>query len=158
MDSLAAAEAMEVDTAVYPPSFCGWRQLLAVSVITEVSVVLVAVGRGGLPGWQWFGLATLYAFLGMLAAPSASNVPRRTRSASVGESWAYFLRCSGLSLGTLRKLEEGNLGSTRLGTLVAVSHALGLTPTDVIPGLGRAPPRRGTWFLGFADGRLASPH
>ena len=56
-----ALETMEVDTEVYPPSFCGWRQLLAVGVITEVSVVLVAVGRGGLPGWQWFGMATLYA-------------------------------------------------------------------------------------------------
>ena len=61
MVSLAAADTMEQDTAVYPPSFCGWRQLLAVSVITEVSVVLVAVGRGGVPGWQWFGLTTLYA-------------------------------------------------------------------------------------------------
>jgi two-component system sensor histidine kinase AlgZ len=57
----SALETMEVDTEVYPPSFCGWRQLLAVSVITQVSVVLVAVGRGGLPGWQWFGMATLYA-------------------------------------------------------------------------------------------------
>jgi two-component system sensor histidine kinase AlgZ len=61
MVNLSAVEALEGDTAVYPPSFCGWRQLLAVVVITEVSVVLVAVGRGGLPGWQWFGMATLYA-------------------------------------------------------------------------------------------------
>jgi two-component system sensor histidine kinase AlgZ len=61
MVNLSAVEALEGDTAVYPPSFCGWRQLRAVVVITEVSVVLVAVGRGGLPGWQWFGMATLYA-------------------------------------------------------------------------------------------------
>jgi two-component system sensor histidine kinase AlgZ len=61
MVNLSAVEALEGDTAVYPPSFCGWRQLLAVVVITEVSVVLVAVGRGGPPGWQWFGMATLYA-------------------------------------------------------------------------------------------------
>lgn len=46
---------------VYPPSFCSWRQLLAVIVITEVSVVLVGLGRGGLPGWQWFGMASIYA-------------------------------------------------------------------------------------------------
>ena len=50
MANLEAVEALEVDTAVYPPSFCGWRQLLAVVVITEVSVVLVAIGRGGPPG------------------------------------------------------------------------------------------------------------
>jgi two-component system sensor histidine kinase AlgZ len=61
MTSLPVEETTEVDTGVYPPSFCEWRQLLAVSVITEVSVALVAVGRGGLPGWQWFGMATLYA-------------------------------------------------------------------------------------------------
>ena len=48
-------------TAVYPPSFCRWRQLLAVAVITEVSVVLVGLGRGGMPGWSWFGMASVYA-------------------------------------------------------------------------------------------------
>ena len=46
---------------VYPPSFCDWRLLLAVMVITEVSVVLVGLGLGGLPGWQWLALASLYA-------------------------------------------------------------------------------------------------
>lgn len=46
---------------VYPPSFCEARLLLAVAVITEVSVVLVGIGRGGLPGWEWLGLASVYA-------------------------------------------------------------------------------------------------
>jgi two-component system sensor histidine kinase AlgZ len=46
---------------VYPPSFCNWRLLLAVMVITEVSVVLLGLGRGGLPGWQWLGMASVYA-------------------------------------------------------------------------------------------------
>ena len=55
---------MELDprsTGVYPPSFCSWRLLLAVMVITQVSVLLLGVGRGGFPGWQWLGMATLYA-------------------------------------------------------------------------------------------------
>ena len=30
-------------------------------VITEVSVVLVGMGRGGFPGWQWLGMASVYA-------------------------------------------------------------------------------------------------
>ena len=30
-------------------------------VITEVSVVLVGIGRGGFPGWQWLGMASVYA-------------------------------------------------------------------------------------------------
>ncbi len=46
---------------VYPPSFCNWRLLLAVMVITELSVVLVGLGRGGLPGWQWLGMASIYS-------------------------------------------------------------------------------------------------
>lgn len=46
---------------VYPPSFCAWRLLFAVVVITEVSVVLLGMGRGGFPGWQWLSLTTLYA-------------------------------------------------------------------------------------------------
>ena len=46
---------------VYPPSFCNWRLLLTVVVITELSVVLVGLGRGGLPGWQWLGMATIYS-------------------------------------------------------------------------------------------------
>ena len=51
----------EQSGGVYPPSFCNWRLLLAVMVITEVSVVLVGLGRGGLPGWRWLGMASIYA-------------------------------------------------------------------------------------------------
>jgi len=32
-----------------------------VMVITEVSVVLVGMGRGGFPGWRWLGMASVYA-------------------------------------------------------------------------------------------------
>ena len=46
---------------IYPPSFCTWKLLVAVMVITEVSVVLVGMGRGGFPGWQWLGMASVYA-------------------------------------------------------------------------------------------------
>ena len=46
---------------IYPPSFCTWKLLLAVMVITEVSVVLVGMGQGGFPGWQWLGMASVYA-------------------------------------------------------------------------------------------------
>jgi two-component system sensor histidine kinase AlgZ len=54
-------EIQELPTGVYPPSFCNWRLLLAVMVITEVSVILAGLGRGGLPGWQWLGMASIYA-------------------------------------------------------------------------------------------------
>ena len=55
------ADEIDSAVAVHPPSFCKWRQLLAVVVITELSVVLVGVGRGGFPGWQWLGAASVYA-------------------------------------------------------------------------------------------------
>ncbi len=46
---------------VYPPSFCTIRLLFAVMVITEVAVVLLGMGRGGLPTWKWLGMASVYA-------------------------------------------------------------------------------------------------
>ncbi|MEJ8567269.1 sensor histidine kinase [Elongatibacter sediminis] len=46
---------------VYPPSFCGWRLLLAVMGITELAVLLVGFGKPGIPGLAWLGLASLYA-------------------------------------------------------------------------------------------------
>ncbi len=51
----------EQSPSLYPPSFCHWRMLLAVMVITEVSVVLVGLGRGGFPGWRWLGMASIHA-------------------------------------------------------------------------------------------------
>lgn len=60
------ASSLEMDlqdqaVGVYPPSFCNWRLLVAVMVITEVSIVLVGLGRGALLGWQWLAIASLYA-------------------------------------------------------------------------------------------------
>jgi two-component system sensor histidine kinase AlgZ len=54
-------ELQEQSVGVYPPSFCNWRLLLAVMIITELSVVLVGLGRSGLPGWQWLGMASVYS-------------------------------------------------------------------------------------------------
>ena len=60
------APSLEMDlqdqaVGVYPPSFCNWRLLVAVMVITEVSIVLVGLGRGALLSWQWLAIASLYA-------------------------------------------------------------------------------------------------
>jgi two-component system sensor histidine kinase AlgZ len=46
---------------VYPPSFCDWRLLLTVIVITELCVVLIGLGHGGLPGLKWLVMASVYA-------------------------------------------------------------------------------------------------
>jgi two-component system sensor histidine kinase AlgZ len=60
------AGTLEIDSqeplvGVYPPSFCNWRLLLTVMVITELSVVLVGLGRHGVPGWRWLGMASIYS-------------------------------------------------------------------------------------------------
>lgn len=56
------AQSLQQQTAgVYPPSFCSWRLLLVVMVITELSVVLVGLGKDGFAGWNWYGLTTVYA-------------------------------------------------------------------------------------------------
>jgi len=46
---------------VYPPSFCSWQLLLVVITITELSVVLIGLGKDGFAGWGWYGLVTVYA-------------------------------------------------------------------------------------------------
>ncbi len=54
-------ELQQQSAGVYPPSFCSWRLLLVVIVITELSVVLIGLGKDGFPGWRWVGLVTLYS-------------------------------------------------------------------------------------------------
>lgn len=46
---------------VYPPTFCTWRVLVAVMVITELAVFLIGIGKDEMPGWGWLSLASLYA-------------------------------------------------------------------------------------------------
>jgi two-component system sensor histidine kinase AlgZ len=46
---------------VYPPSFCRWRLLLAVMGVTQVSVLLIGIGRLQGFGLAWLGITTLYA-------------------------------------------------------------------------------------------------
>jgi len=58
----ALAQRMQQQTSgVYPPSFCSWRLLLVVGIITELSVILVGQGKDGFAGWRWYGLTTIYA-------------------------------------------------------------------------------------------------
>lgn len=81
----------EAKTGVYPPSFCNWRLLLAVMIITEVSVVLIGFGRGGLPGWKWLGLSTIY--VQWLALFCASGL-------CVTSNWTSRLTARGAWLGS----------------------------------------------------------
>ena len=46
---------------VYPPSFCTWRHLLAVALITELSVFLIGIGAERLFDWNWLLTVSIYA-------------------------------------------------------------------------------------------------
>ena len=55
------AKAAQVPVGVFPPSFCAWRHLLAVVLITELSVLLIGIGRGQLFDWGWLLATSLFA-------------------------------------------------------------------------------------------------
>jgi two-component system sensor histidine kinase AlgZ len=81
--------AAEVSVGIYPPSFCEWRLLVAVVVITEVSVMLVGIGRGGLPGWQWLGMASVYAqWMALFCAAGLCFSSGWTGRLSIRGAWA----------------------------------------------------------------------
>jgi len=78
----------EVSAGVYPPSFCNWRLLLAVIVITELSVVLVGLGREGLPGGQWLAVASIYSqWMALFCASGLCVASGWTGRLSVRGAW-----------------------------------------------------------------------
>jgi len=84
----AVQEPLENGAAVQLPSFCSWRQLLAVVVITEVSVILVGVGRGGFPDWSWMGIASVYAqWMALFCASGLCITSAWTGRLSVRGAW-----------------------------------------------------------------------
>ena len=75
---------------VYPPTFCGWRLLLAVMVITEVSVVLVGLGPGGFPGWRWLLTASIYTqWMALFCAAGLCVSSGWTRRFSTDGAWVF---------------------------------------------------------------------
>ncbi len=89
---------------IYPPSFCTWKVLVAVMVITEVSVVLVGMGRGGFPGWQWLGMASVYAqWMALFCASGVCVMSAWTgrlsaRGAWIGSWLIAVCACGGIQL------------------------------------------------------------
>ena len=61
MDESLEQELEGASAGVYPPSFCGWRLVVTVIVITELAVILVGLGKEGFAGWSWFGVVSIYA-------------------------------------------------------------------------------------------------
>jgi two-component system sensor histidine kinase AlgZ len=87
---MSTVESARDSAAVYPPSFCNWRLLLAVMVITEVSVILVGLGPGGYPGWRWLLFASLYAqWMALFCASGLCIISGWTGRFSSDGAWVF---------------------------------------------------------------------
>lgn len=76
---------------VYPPSFCRWKLLLAVMVVTQISVLLIGLGRLQGFGLAWLGITSLYAQV--LALVTAMGV-------CIARAWLARLSPRGAWLGS----------------------------------------------------------
>ena len=53
-------EATSVSRSVYPPSFCDWRLALSIMALTQLSVLLIGLGRLQGISWQWLSVTSTY--------------------------------------------------------------------------------------------------
>jgi len=82
-------------------------------------------------------------------APTAA--PLRRLRLSMGWRATEIAAAAHVTLGTVAKLESLNskvLAGVKLGTLVRVSQAVGVAPSELIPGLGSRPARRSPMLPG----------
>lgn len=90
MNILAEKDFGNHAAGVYPPTFCNWRLLLAVMVITEVSVVLVGLGPGGFPGWSWLMTASIYTqWMALFCASGLCIASGWTKRFSNDGAWIF---------------------------------------------------------------------
>jgi two-component system sensor histidine kinase AlgZ len=54
-------EVTKISRSVYPPSFCDWRMALGVMTVTQLSVLLIGLGRSQGITLQWLSVASAYA-------------------------------------------------------------------------------------------------
>ena len=60
MDGTQHMEVSHVSRGVYPPSFCNWRLVLEIAVVTQISVLLIGLGRYQGISWQWLSVTSAY--------------------------------------------------------------------------------------------------
>jgi two-component system sensor histidine kinase AlgZ len=61
MKTQSQNQTMRVQRNVYPPSFCRWQMLLTVVLVTQISVMLMAVGALRQLDFVWLGKVSIYA-------------------------------------------------------------------------------------------------
>ena len=119
METVSSKQNISVQGGVYPPLFCRWRLLLAVMAVTQVSVLLLAVGTLREFSPVWLGVTSLYAQA--LALVTVLGV-------CVGRSWLGRLSARGAWL-----------GSWIVAVVVALvfSYSIGIVGTVLGVGPGR---------------------
>lgn len=61
METVSYNPSMTPQRSVYPPSFCRWKMLLSVMVVTQVSVLLIGAGTLKEFSLVWLSVVSLYA-------------------------------------------------------------------------------------------------
>jgi two-component system sensor histidine kinase AlgZ len=89
-------EVTRVSRSVYPPSLCDWRLALGIMALTQLSVLLIGLGRLQGISWQWLSITSAYgqslaltcAIIVCISHPWLKRMP--VRSAWVG-AWVIAL-------------------------------------------------------------------
>ena len=117
---------------VYPPSFCTWKHLLTVVVITQLSVFLIAIGRGQLLDWGWIVKTSLYAqWMALFCASGVCFLSIWTHRLGPTGAWfgnagvvlilaGLFSQAAWLLAGDMGLRGEVSAGTFVLNTLLAV--------------------------------------
>ena len=61
MKTVSHNQSMTAQRSVYPPSFCSWKMLLTVVLVTQISVMLIGAGTLRDFSLVWLGVVSLYA-------------------------------------------------------------------------------------------------
>ncbi len=116
---------------VYPPSFCDWRHLLTVVLITELSVLLVGIGRGKLYDWSWWVVISIYAqWMALFCASGVCFLSSWTHRMGARGAWignavvvlvlaAIFSKAAWYLAETLGLRGDGSSGEFVLSTVLA---------------------------------------
>ena len=138
METVSSTPNKPMQRGVYPPLFCRWRLLLAVMAVTQVSVLLLAVGTMGAFSLVWLGIASLYAQA--LALVTVLGV-------CISRAWLGRLSARGAWLGSW---------ITAIFVALAFSYSAGIVGTV----LGVGPGRQGfavfVWQSVFAVAMVAA--
>ena len=120
MDSNQHMEVQRVSRGVYPPSFCDWRLALGIMALTQVSVLLIGIGRFQGFSWQWLSITSAF---GQCLALSCASVVCAAR--------AWFKRLS---------IRDAWIACWVVAVLtsIAVSYAFGVIGSVLGYGPGRA--------------------